>query len=133
MKLKEILCATSVTLAVVFAVSQRAAADPNDFEFELVESKFKQGDGATVAVKLVDKRTGKPVANAVVFATRLDMQPDGMETMTTAVQAIPSEQPGIYQFKTNLIMAGGWRFSLAAKVQGETGTVVSRLVLEVVE
>ncbi len=27
-------------------------------------------------------------------------------------------------------MAGGWRFSIAAKVQGETGTVVGRLVFE---
>ena len=49
------------------------------------------------------------------------------------VEAIPSDEPGVYRFRTNLIMAGGWRFSIAAKVQGETGTVESRLVLKAVE
>jgi hypothetical protein len=92
-----------------------------------------QGDGATVAVRLIDKRTGRPVADAVVFTTRMDMEPDGMEAMTTAVEAIPSDVPGVYRFRTNLIMAGGWRFSIAAKVQGETGTVESRLVLKVLQ
>ena len=35
-----------------------------------------------------------------------------------------------YTFEATLSMAGGWRLSLGAKVQGETGTVESKLVLE---
>ena len=125
-----VLCA--LALASCIAVTQGQAA-PENYEFRLVESEIKQGDGATIAVTLVDKRTGKPVENAVVFATRVDMAPDGMETMTSPVEAMPAGEPGVYRFKTNLVMAGGWRFSIAAKVQGETGTVESRLLLKAVE
>ncbi|OYW57916.1 MAG: heavy metal RND transporter, partial [Bosea sp. 12-68-7] len=35
-----------------------------------------------------------------------------------------------YSFRTNLTMEGGWRLSLGAKVQGEDGTVESRLILK---
>ena len=52
--------------------------------------------------------------------------------MTTTVEAMPSDELGIYRFKTNLMMAGGWRFSVAAKVQGEPETVESRLVFKAV-
>ncbi|MEQ1945423.1 FixH family protein [Mesorhizobium sp. VNQ89] len=133
MKSKFSLHAAILGLGSLIAVSQAAKAAPEDYEFQLVENEIKQGDGATVSIRLIDKRTGNPVADAVVFATRMDMAPDGMETMTTPVEAIPSDESGVYRFKTNLIMAGGWRFSIAAKLQGETGTVESRLVLKAVE
>ena len=109
-----------------------AMASPDDFEFQLVEPKVKQGEDVSVAVRLIDKRAGHPVADAVIFATRMDMAPDGMESMTAPIEAVPSTVPGIYSFKTNLVMEGGWRFSIAAKIQGEVETVESRLILEVV-
>jgi hypothetical protein len=59
----------------------------------------------------------------------MDMAPGGMEAMTTPVEAVPSEQPGTYRFKTNLVMSGDWRFSIAAKLQGETGTIESKLIV----
>jgi hypothetical protein len=125
--------AVMLALASVIAFSQTGKAAPEDYECQLVESEIKQGDGATVAIRLIDKRTGNPVADAVVFATRMDMAPDGMETMTTPVEAMPSDEAGVYRFKTNLVMAGGWRFSIAAKVQGEAETIESRLDFKVVE
>lgn len=133
MRAKPPLRAALLALVSAIAVSTATLAGPEDYEFQLIESEIKQGDGATVAVRLTDKRTVSPVADAVVFTTRMDMQPDGMEAMTTPVEAIPSDEPGVYRFRTNLTMAGGWRFSIAAKVQGESGTVESRLVFEVVE
>jgi hypothetical protein len=68
----------------------------------------------------------------VIFATRLDMAPDGMQEMATKVTPVPSSEPGVYQFKANLSMAGGWQLSLAAKVQGETGSVENKLVIKAV-
>jgi len=100
--------------------------------FELVQGEMKQGE-ALVDVRLVDKRSGKPVPDAVVFAQRIDMAPDGMPTMTVPIELMPSPEPGIYRFKTNLTMEGGWQLSLAAKVQGQTGTAQSRLVLKAVQ
>jgi YtkA-like len=114
------------------AVSPPALADVRDYEFQLVQSEAKKGDGAIVAVRLVNKRTGKPVPDAVISAKRVDMGPDGMAEMAAKIEQLPSTEPGIYRFKTNLSMEGRWQLSLAAKVQGETGTVESKLVLKVV-
>jgi YtkA-like len=107
-----------------------ARADAKDYEFQLVQKEMKRGDDAIVAVRLVDKRTGKPVPDAVIFAKRIDMAPDNMPTMTAPLEQVPSTEPGVYRFKTNLPMEGGWQLSLGAKVQGETGTVENKLVLK---
>jgi hypothetical protein len=124
--------AAAACLSVIIVVTAAVAA-PDDYEFQLVEKQIQQSVDATIAVRLIDRRTGRPVENAVVFATRMDMAPEGMETMTTPVEAMPSTEPGVYNFKSNLVMAGGWRFSIAAKVQGESETIESRLEFKAVE
>ncbi len=106
-----------------------ARADIKDYEFQLVDKTVKKGD-AVISVRLVHKPDGKPVPDAVIFAKRLDMAPDGMETMKTTIEPMPSTEPGIYKFKAEVTMEGGWRLSLAAKVQGETGTVENRLAIK---
>ena len=123
----------TLTLLLSTLPFHAAKADPKDYEFRLVETAIKQGDGAVIAVKLIDKRSGKPVPDAVIFATRIDMAPDGMPTMNAPIEALPSNEPGIYRFKTDLMMAGGWQLSLAAKIQGETGTLENKLVLKAVK
>ena len=106
-----------------------ARADIKDYEFQLVDQTVKKGD-AIISVRLVHKPDGKPAPDAVIFATRLDMAPDGMAEMTTKIAPMPSTEPGVYKFKATLTMAGGWQLSLGAKVQGETGTVENKLVLK---
>jgi hypothetical protein len=103
-------------------------ADIKDYEFKPLQTEIKQGE-AIIAVRLVDKRSGKAVPDAVIFAKRIDMAPDGMPTMTSPIEQAPSTESGVYRFKTNLTMAGGWQLSLGAKIQGETGTVESKIVL----
>ncbi len=105
-------------------------AASQDYEFQPVSTEVKQGQGSLVSVRLIDKRTGKPVPDAVIFTTRMDMAPEGMEMMTTPVEAATSTEPGVYAFKTDFTMAGDWRFKLAAKVQGEPDTVQGELVLK---
>jgi hypothetical protein len=118
--------------AALSAMAPPARADIKDYQFQLVQQEAKVGE-AVVAVRLVDKRSGKPVPDAVIFAKRLDMAPDSMEEMVTKLEQVPSTEPGIYRFKAKLSMAGGWRLSLGAKVQGETGTVEDRLVFQAVK
>ncbi len=113
------------------APSMTALAGASDYEFRLVQQNLKKGD-AIIAVGLINKKTDKPVPDAVIFSTRLDMAPDGMETMTAPIEALPSTEPGVYRFKVNLTMAGGWRLSLGAKVQGEPGTLENKLVFKAV-
>ncbi len=126
---KYALFAALVALSWVVLTSS-VIADVKDYEFQLVQSEVKKADGAIVAVRLLNKKTGKPVPDAVIFAKRIDMAPDGMATMAEAIEQLPSTEPGVYRFKTNLSMAGRWQLSLGAKVQGEEGTVESKLVLK---
>ena len=125
--------AAALGLALSFATASQTVAEPGDYEFRLVRSELKQGDGAIIELRLIDKRTGQPVQDAVIFAKRIDMAPDGMATMASPLEAMPASEPGIYRFRTDLTMAGRWQLSLGAKIQGETGTVESRLILTAVK
>ena len=121
---------TAAVLMLSFASASPGQADVKDYEFQLVQSEVKKGDGAVVAVRLVNKKTGNPVPDAVIFAKRIDMAPDAMKEMVAPLEVLPSAEPGVYRFKTNLSMAGRWQLSLGAKVQGESGSVESKLVLK---
>jgi len=112
------------------AIALPALADISDYEFQLTKSEFKQGNGVVITVKLIDKRSGKQVPDAVIFAKRIDMEPEGMATMASPIEALPAPEAGTYSFRTNLVMEGGWRLSLGAKVQGETGTLENKLILK---
>jgi hypothetical protein len=117
-------------IGIALAGSAAAArADIKDYEFQLVDKTVRKGN-ATISVRLIHKPDGKPVSDVVIFAKRLDMTPDGMAAMTTAIEAAPSTAPGIYRFKAAVTMEGNWQLSLGAKVQGETGTVEDKLVLK---
>jgi len=106
-----------------------AHAEIKNYEFQLVQPTVQAGSDRIVTVRLVDKTTGKAVPDAVIFATRLDMAPDGMQEMVTKVTPMPGTEPGTYRFKANFSMAGRWQLSLGAKVQGETGTIENKLVV----
>jgi hypothetical protein len=117
-------------IGIAVAGSAAAArADIKDYEFQLVDQTVQAGPDKIITVRLVNTATGKVVPGAVIFATRLDMTPDGMQEMVTGIAPIPGGEPGTYRFKATLGMAGRWQLSLGAKVQGETGTVESKLVI----
>lgn len=120
---------TALIGAAFAGASLPAHAEIKNYEFQLVQPTIQAGADRIVTVKLVDKTTGKAVPDAVIFATRLDMTPDGMQEMVTKVTPMPGTEPGTYRFKANFSMAGRWQLSLGAKVQGETGTVESKLVV----
>ncbi|QPF82523.1 FixH family protein [Bradyrhizobium genosp. L] len=106
-----------------------AHAEIKNYEFQLAQPTVQVGADRIVTVRLVDKTTAKPVPDAVIFAARLDMAPDGMQEMVTKVTPMPGTEPGTYRFKATFGMAGRWQLSLGAKVQGETGSVESKLVV----
>jgi hypothetical protein len=106
-----------------------ARADIKDYKFELVDQTVQAGPDKVITVRLMNTKTGKPVPDAVIFATRLDMGPDGMQEMATKIVPMPGGEPGTYKFKANFSMAGHWQLSLGAKVQGESGTVETKFVI----
>ena len=116
-------------IAAAIGTSTAALADIKDYNFELVDQSVQTGPDRVITVRLVNAKTGKPVPDAVIFASRLDMAPDGMQEMATKITPVPGTEPGTYRFKATLSMAGRWQLSLGAKVQGETGTVENKLVI----
>ena len=127
-KLSRAFQAALIGIAVIGS-ARLAQADIKDYEFKLVEPMVAVGKDKVVTVQLVNKKTGKPVPDAVIFATRLDMGPEGMPEMATKIVREPGGEPGTYRFKAAFGMEGKWQLSLGAKVQGETGTVESKLVI----
>ena len=115
--------------AAIGGASTAATADIKDYKFELVDQTVQAGPDKVITVRLVNTKTGKPVPDAVIFASRLDMTPDGMQEMVTKIVPTPGGEPGTYRFKASFGMAGRWQLSLGAKVQGETGTVENKFVI----
>ena len=129
---------TKFLLASAFAVAMSltgtaALAGALDYAFEPVAAELKKGDDVVIAVRLLHKPTGKPVADAVIVRTRVDMAPDGMADMASPVATLPASQPGVYAFKTDLPMAGRYLLSVAMKVQGEPETVVGKVIFKAVK
>ena len=118
-----------VAVALSLGAAQALAAAA-DYEFQPLKVDVKNGNGSELAIRLVHKPSGKPVTGAVLFRTRLDMGPDKMETMTARHEAMPTSEAGVYRFKADLTMAGGWAFRVMAKVPGETDTVQGVVVFQ---
>jgi hypothetical protein len=51
-----------------------------------------------------------------------------MAEMTAKHAASPAAEPGVYRFKADLTMAGGWALKVMAKVPGEAETVQGTVV-----
>jgi hypothetical protein len=121
--------AAAASLAVACGTTPGFAA-PKDYVFEPVKADVKNGKGSELAVRILHKPTGKPVEGVILFRTRLDMSPDSMGEMTAKPAAQPSQEPGVYKFRADLTMAGGWALKLMAKVPGEKETVEATVVFQ---
>jgi hypothetical protein len=121
---------TAAVVATLSLAASAAMAGARDYAFEPVNPEMKKGDDVTLAIRLTNRQTGKPVSDAVIFATRVDMAPDGMADMESAVAPLPAKEPGVYAFKTDLPMAGRYQVTLSAKVQGEPDTVTGKVIVK---
>src|SRR5712691_10291513 len=121
---------TGAVLAVAVSLTGAALAGANDYVFEPVKAEVEKGENVVVAVRLRHKATGKPVTDAVIAQTRIDMGPEGMAEMASPLTPVSSTEPGVYAFKTELSMPGRWLLSIAAKVQGEPETVVGKITFQ---
>ena len=126
---------TAVAFFAVVSFGALAACGPSapeeaqqsPYSFSTSTPDISMEGTPTVDVRIT--RDGAPVAEAVVFETRFDMEPDGMGAMTSTVTAQGSPEPGTYRFEVKPTMAGRWKLSLGAKVQGEADTVRGSVVV----
>jgi hypothetical protein len=126
-----LVSAFAVAMSLTSAAASLAAAI--DYAFEPVAAELKKGDDVIIAIRLLHKPSARPVTDAVIVRTRVDMAPDGMAEMESPVAPLPGSEPGVYAFRTDLPMAGRYQLSVAAKVQGEPDTVVGKIVFKAVK
>src|SRR5438874_11386911 len=103
-------------LAIVAALMTGACAGADDYVFEAVQPEIKASNVATLAVRLVHKANRKPVTDATIVDTRIEMAPGEGHQMRSAIAPLPSREPGLFAFKAPLAMEGRWLLSLAAKI-----------------
>jgi len=109
----------AVCLSVAVAVNDFIAV-PNDYRFELVNEQRVGPSKTDIAVRLVHVPDEKPVTDAVLLKTHLGA---AMAEPPGNVRSLPSDQPGLYRFHVETLVAGKWPLHLAAKVQGEAEPV----------
>ena len=80
-------------VAAFAGASTAALADIKDYRFELIGETVTAAPDQFITVRLVNTKTGKAVPDAVIFATRLDMAPDGMQEMATRITPMPGPSP----------------------------------------
>ncbi len=120
----------AIALAVIALASPVLAAADN-YEFQAGSSEFKAGRGRVISIKLIDKRTKKPVPGATFVSSALDMSPENMADTKGKIAAdtSPSTDPNVYRFKADFTLSGVWALKLKAKVPGESQTVDGVLIL----
>src|SRR5262245_36747561 len=97
-----------LAVAVAMSLAGPVFAGAIDYVFEPGKAEIKRGDDVIVSVRLKHKATGKPVSDAVIVQKRIDMSPDAMGEMVSPLTPVPSNEPGVYSFKTDLSMQGRW-------------------------
>ena len=107
-----------------------ARADIKDYEFRLVEPTVAVGKDKIVTVQLNQQDHWKSPC-----LTPSSLRPVSIWRRRECLKwpprssGEPGGAPGSYRFKAAFGMEGRWQLSLGAKVQGETGTVESKLVI----
>jgi hypothetical protein len=127
-----IFAGTVVLACGITFIAVQAQAKDTDYRFELVGKPQPSAKKDLVQVRLLHVADGKPVPDAVIFESKADMGPSGMDTMTAPVKALPAKG-GVYSFEVDPGMAGTWALHLAAKVQGEPDTVRGTLNVDLVK
>jgi hypothetical protein len=126
------LVLVSSAFAVLVNLATTAFGGADDYTFKPVKPEVKASNVAIIAVHLVHKPTGRPVADARIMETRLVMPHHGSTEMTSAIAPLPRPEPGVFAFKAPLMMEGNWLLSISAKVPGEAETVVGTINFRVI-
>jgi hypothetical protein len=113
----------AATLVLAAFSSTGAFAGAADYRFELTSAQATGPRETDVAVKLLHTPDGTPVTDALIFESKTDMGPSGMDDMAGKVTPAAPDKDGLYHFTTKTGMAGKWALHLSARVQGETETV----------
>jgi len=105
-----------IALLILTCNGATALAAPKDYAFKPMNATVSKGDGVVVSV-----------VGAEVVKSEISMAPDGMEDMKSPVTPLPSTEPGVYSFKTDLTMQGRWLLTISAKVPNEPTHIAGKI------
>lgn len=132
-----LIAAAMVALAVaslsLLVPSLRQIVWPSGPGWEPVTADVPTGKAVRLEVRLTGVATPQAADAVRITATRLDMSPDGMATMTAPARVLPPPAPGIVAVEADLSMAGRWALSLVADVAGQSAPVRGIVVFRAVD
>ena len=128
--------ATAMLATGLLSLSAAAyAADPaDDYNFDVVNQPVAVSAHSELDVKVTKVATGKPVENAKITRTHLEMtmmhrpHKSGTPTPPTRgmggeVKVVGSPAPGTYRLLGDVSMPGTWKLDIVASVPGEAQPV----------
>ena len=124
-----VLARAVAVVAAALSILAACGQKPATYTFAAARDEITMGGEALIDVTLSKEGSSEPVADAVIFEMRFDMEPDGMGAMDAPVKADGSPTPGTYRFIVKPTMQGRWALKLSAKVQGEGDTVRGQVVV----
>ena len=131
-KLRAVALATGL-FSGLLAFAFTAPAATVDYKLVPLEQRLPIGKEVTLTVRLLHAPASTPVHGAVIFRTRLDMSPEGMNDMVAPLTPVGADEPATWRYTTRLTMAGDWAVTVQAKVPGETETVRASAIITGVE
>jgi hypothetical protein len=99
------------------------------YEFTTATSQVEMGHDVVIEIRLMNTAAGTLVNDAVITASRLDMSPDGRDSITSAITPQPSDELGAYRFSANFKIAGRWALGLTAHVPGDPQPVKGSVII----
>ncbi len=109
-----------------------ASGNPDNYIFELINDEVPLGNRIEFSVQILHKATGEPVTDAMIFADRLDMTPEGKPDRSTHLAALTSDTPGIYRYRANMVEAGNWQLTLMTMIPGAPTMVEGKMILKAI-
>jgi hypothetical protein len=119
-------------LLTLSGIGFSAVGNPENYLFELLENEVPVGNRIEFSVRIINKTTGELVTDAMIFADRIDMTPDGNPDRSTQLAALNSDTPGIYRYRANLVVSGNWQLTLMTMIPGEPMMVEGKMVLKAI-
>lgn len=131
MRLFQLPRSAMLACALTLVAAQTAIAGPEDYQFQVVEPAFRQGEQVPLTIAITDLRTKAAVTDGTIIAAQMEMSPDGMAGMRTQLTPVIASTPGHYSFVVNLGMAGNWRLAIAARLPGEAEVIWREVTVKV--
>jgi len=130
--IKNFIFSTTLIFLLLVGLTIPVFGNPDHYFFELIEDEVPVGNRIEFSVRIIHKETNEPITDAMIFANRIDMTPDGKPDRSTELAALSSDTPGVYRYRANLVEAGNWQLTLMTMIPGAQGLVEGKMILKAV-